>query len=124
MSTVTPIRPHLKLVAEEPDPMEVWPGVADVNRAGVALAVEMLEHLEKFVVDEHGRRPADYASLEDWQRRGRPFRNIVAEYLQSARKEGSEVEAGFCAVLTDIVCQLSEGMGPTSTRYSSAQFKS
>jgi hypothetical protein len=114
VSKVTPIRP-------EHDPEAIWPGVADVNRVGIALAAEMLERLEE--QDEHKIRLADYACLEDWPRQGRPFRNIVAEYLTAARKEGPEVEAGFCAVLTDMVGLLCEGMGVDTSRYSADRFK-
>jgi hypothetical protein len=104
--------------------MEVWQGVADVNRAGIALGLEMLVQLEDFENDEHGIRPAEYACLEDWPRQGRPFRNIVAEYLKAARKEGPEVEAGFCAMLTDIVGLLCSGSVPDTERYSDARFTS
>jgi hypothetical protein len=108
---------------DDPDPDEIWPGVADVSREGVALALEMLVELENGdAPDEHGIGPANYACLEDWPRQGRPFRNIVAEYLTTARKGGSEVEAGFCAVLTDIVGLLSSGSVPDTERYADARF--
>ena len=112
---VTPIRPDL-------GPMEIWPGVADVDRAGIALAVEMLADLEWNDEDEHGIPLADYACLEDWPRQGRPFRNVVAEYLMAARKEGPAVEAAFCAVLTDVVALCCTGTVPDSARYSAARF--
>jgi hypothetical protein len=125
MSKVTSIRSHLKLVVpSDTDAAEIWPGVADVNREGIALALEMLEQLENWEKDEHGIQLSDYACLEDWPRQGRPFRNIVAEYLAAARKEGPEVEAGFCAVLTDMVGLLCSGTVPDSERYSSAPFTS
>jgi hypothetical protein len=116
MNNVTPIRPHH-------DPEAIWPGVAAVSRAGVALAVEMLTDLEWNDEDEHGIPLADYACLEDWPRQGRPFRNIVAEYLTAARKEGPEVEAGFCAVLTDMVGLICTGTVPDAARYSGPRFK-
>ena len=106
------------MATDDRHPTEVWPGVADVNREGVALALAMLEQLENWEEDEHGIQLSDYACLEDWPRMGRPFRNIVAEYLMAARKEGPEVEAGFCAVLTDIVGLFSGGIVPDSARYS------
>jgi hypothetical protein len=119
---------HLKLVvpSDDPDPEEVWPGVADVNRAGLALAVEMLDLLEEGSgsSDEHGICLSDYACLENWPRHGHPFRNVVAEYLTVARNEGPEVEAGFCAVLTDIVALLCSGTVAHAERYSAARFAS
>jgi hypothetical protein len=117
-------RTHLKLVAppRDPDPTEIWQGVADVNREGMARAVEMLEQLESREDDEHGIRLADHACLEDWPRQGRPFRNIVAEYLAAARKGGPEVEAGFCAVLSDMLGLISSGSVPDSARYYSDTF--
>jgi hypothetical protein len=118
MGNVIPIR------RASDDPAEIWPGVADVNRAGVALALEMLMQLESCEDDEHGVRLSDYACLEDWPRQGRPFRNIVAEYLTAARKEGPEVEAGFCAMLTDFVGLGSGGVIADSGRYSEAPFTS
>jgi|SRR5580698_7850292 hypothetical protein len=115
---------YLKLVASrrDPDPEESWPGVADINRAGLALAVEMLEQLESCEDDEHGVRLTDYACLEDWPRQGRPFRNVVAEYLSAARKDGPQVEAGFCAVLSDTIALHCSGMVPDSARYYGSQF--
>jgi hypothetical protein len=104
------------------DPEALYPGVAEVDRAGVALAVEMLLQLENWETDEHGIELCGYACLEDWPRQGRPFRNIVAEYLTAARKEGPEVEAGFCAALTDMVGLLCSGIVPDSERYSAAPF--
>ena len=119
---------HLKLVVrpDDPDPEEVWPGVSDVNRAGLALAIEMLDLLEdgSGLSDEHGICLSDYACLEDWPRQGRPFRNVVAEYLTVARKEGPDVEAGFCAVLTDMLGLLCAGTVAHAERYSSARFAS
>lgn len=109
---------HLKLVSSDDDPMEIWPGVADVNREGVALAHEMLVLLEDYEdYDEHGIALADYCCLEDWPREGRPFHNFVAEYLKAARERGPEVEAGFCAALTDFVGMCSQGMSSDANRY-------
>lgn len=116
---------HLKLVvADVPDPTEIWPGVADVSREGMALALEMLIQLEATDDDEHGIRLGDYACLEDWPRQGRPFRNIVSEYMAVARKQGPEVEAGFCAVLTDMLGLLCSGTVPDTARYSESPFTS
>jgi hypothetical protein len=109
---------------DDPDPTEVWPGIADVNRMGFALALEMLDQLENWEEDEHKIRVSDSACLEDWPRQGRPFRNIVAEYLAAARKEGPEVEAGFCAVLTDFIALGCSGVVSGSERYSEGSFTS
>jgi hypothetical protein len=120
MGKSTRSRSHLKLVVPAEDdrnPAEVWPGWADVNRAGLTLAVEMLEQVESSEEDEHKIRLADYACLEDWPREGRPFRNIVAEYLTAARNQGPEVEAGFCAVLSDIVGLIGLSTVSDSGRY-------
>jgi hypothetical protein len=97
--------------------MEIWPGVADVNREGVTLAHEILVLLEDNEDDEHGVALADYGCLEDWPREGRPFRNFVAEFLKAARERGPEVEAGFCAVLTDMIAMTCQGMAPVARRY-------
>src|ERR1700693_546426 len=121
MAKVTPIRSYLKLVPpppDDPDPTEIWQGVADVNREGFALALQMLVQLEDWEQGEHGIGLANYAALEDWTRPRRPFRNIVAEYLTAARRGGLEVEAGFCAVLTAIVGLLCSGVVPDAERYS------
>jgi hypothetical protein len=60
---------------------------------------------------------ADYSSLEHWARQGRPFRNVVAEYLAQAREEGSAVEAGFCAVLSDMAALVATGVIPDIGNY-------
>jgi hypothetical protein len=96
--------------------MEAWPGVAEVSRRGVAIAVEMLTDLESNE-DEQGAAAYDLACLEDWPREGRPFRNVVAEYLKRARDAGPEVEAGFLAVLSDTVSMVCGGSVPSSERY-------
>jgi hypothetical protein len=82
---------------------DVWPGVADVNVQGVAIAIEMLTEFERNDEIGSGVHERDLCELEDWPRLGTPFRNIVAEYLKRAQAGGSEVEAGFCAVLTDML---------------------
>jgi hypothetical protein len=94
---------------EDADPMEVWKGVADVNVQGVAIAVEMLTEFERNDEIGSGVHERDLCELEDWPRLGTPFRNIVAEYLKRARETGPDVEAGFCAVLTDMIAAVYNG---------------
>lgn len=84
-------------------PTEIWKGVADVNVQGVAIAIDMLKELECNKEIGSGVCGRDLCELEDWPRLGTQFRNIVAEYLQRARDSGPDVEAGFCAVLTDMI---------------------
>lgn len=94
---------------EHGEPEEIWTGVADVNAQGVAIAVKMLTELDRNDLIGSDVRERDLCELEDWPRLGTPFRNIVAEYLQRAREAGSEVEAGFCAVLTDMLAMQCSG---------------
>lgn len=99
--------------------IDVWKGHASVNREGVALAVEMLDQLAEGTPAEDGAdvTVADYSSLEDWPRHGRPFRNVVVEYLTRAREAGSDVEAGFCAVLSDMAALVATGVIPDIGNY-------
>jgi hypothetical protein len=92
------------------DPQAMYPGVADVNREGVSIAIDMLYELEGGNEDADGVGPADRSSLDNWPRQGLLFRNIVAEYLAQARRAGPDVEAGFCAVLCDIVALNCQGL--------------
>jgi hypothetical protein len=97
---------------------DVWKGHAEVNREGVELAVEMLDELSAVNDDGDYVGVADYACLEDWPRQGRPFRNIVLEYLLRARQAGDDVESGFCAVLSDYVSLNMQGAcGHNGDRY-------
>lgn len=100
-------------------PEAIYPGVADMNREGVSIAVEMLCELEcGEVYDmETGTSFADLSNIENWPREGRPFRNIVHEYFARARGGGPDVEAGFCAVLSDLVAQCSAGTCPGAEFY-------
>jgi hypothetical protein len=88
-------------LSDSDDPTEIWPGHAEIDRAGVELAVQMLDEMTE-KTDEQRIMVADMCSLDDWQREGLPFRNIVAEYLERARSLGPEAESGFCAVLSDM----------------------
>jgi len=101
------------------DLRDVWPGHVDVDRAGADLAVEMLDALESTDTPDNGSglTEADYSQLENWARRGKPFRNIVAEYLKRAREAGPDVEAGFCAVLSDLVSQHCQGTDANADHY-------
>lgn len=100
-------------------PAAIYPGVADVNREGVAIAFEMLCELESgAVVDPEAHiRIAELSELENWPREGKPFRNVVYEYLTRAKQSGPAVEAGFCAVLSDFVAQVLEGGAPSAHFY-------
>jgi hypothetical protein len=109
------------LLGPNSNSMDIWPGWADVNREGAALAHEMFVRLEENEDDEHGVALADYGCLEDWPREGRPFRNFVAEYLKAARERGPDVEAGFCAALTDVVGLVFQEQAPTAHRYERLQ---
>jgi len=97
--------------------MDVWKGHAAIDQAGAELAVEMLDEVEDTKLDDGGVSPGDFCCLEDWPRHGRPFRNIVAEYLQRARAAGPDVEAAFCAVLSDYVDFGGPGGGGCAERY-------
>jgi hypothetical protein len=101
------------------DYKDVWPGHVNVDRAGAELAVEMLDALESSDTADNGSglTEADYSQLENWARRGKPFRNIVAEYLQRAREAGPDVDAGFCAVLSDLVSQHCQGTDAEADSY-------
>jgi hypothetical protein len=80
---------------------EIWPGHAELDRAGVEIAVEMFEELNEETEDDTiGMN--DLCCLQDWPRNGRPFRNIVSEYLERARAAGPAAEYAFTAVLTDL----------------------
>lgn len=103
--------------AQSADPQEVWPGFAQIDRMGAALARDMLYELEDPGSDEHGVGLADYSSLEDWPRRGRPFRNVVAEYAAMAQAAGPEVLDGFYAVLSDYVSIACNGATPDAVSY-------
>lgn len=102
---------------EDADPTDTWKGVVDVNRRGIAIAVEMLTELEWNDQVGSGVAECDLCSLEDWPRHGTPFRNVVAEHLQRAREAGPEVEAGFCAVLGDMISLVCSGTIPAASRY-------
>jgi hypothetical protein len=97
--------------------MDIWKGHAAVDQTGVELAVEMLDELEDPKADDECVALGDLCCLEDWPRHGRPFRNIVAEYLARARTAGPDVEAGFCAVLSDYVSLGGPGSGGSAERY-------
>jgi hypothetical protein len=98
------------------NPHSIWPGHADMDRAGVELAIEMLRVLEEGERDD-GIAEGDYCCLEDWPRQGGPFRNIVVEYMARAREAGSGVENAFCAVITDYLALGSLGSGVRSAEF-------
>lgn len=98
------------------DPQVTWPGHVQLEPRGVSLAVELLEELESLDADAEVN-PHDLADLEDWPREGRPFRNIVLEYLQRAHQESPEAQASFCAVLSDFLSICCAGAVPEAGRY-------
>ena len=80
---------------------DIWPGHVDLDRTGVALAVEMFDEMAEDT-DVDRVQVADMCCLEDWPRNGQPFRNIVAEYLERARQAGPAALYAFTAVLSDL----------------------
>jgi hypothetical protein len=102
---------------EQPDPMELWRGHAEISRDGVRLVLQMMEELEDTESEDFGVSNAGFCDLEDWPREGRPFRNIFAEYLERARAAGADVEAGFCAVVSDFFALNCSGLSPDGNRY-------
>lgn len=75
-----------------------------LTKRGMQMAVQMLEELgDKSTINAKGAVLADRCQLEPEHRFGEPFRNIVAERLEQARKLGPDSEAGFCAVLSHVV---------------------
>jgi hypothetical protein len=89
-------------------PEEIWPGRQSVNQAGAKLAVEMLLELHSGASDDVGISARNYCDLGDWARQGRPFRNIIREFLHRAQLFGADAETGFCAVLTDFVAAFAD----------------
>lgn len=51
--------------------------------------------------DEHDITPAEYYELGNCVRRGRPFRNVVAQYAPRAQAPGPAAPAALHAVLSD-----------------------
>jgi hypothetical protein len=97
------------------DPATAWPGHAPIEPGGVELAIAMIRELEDSDLGQDGINENDRSCLENWPREGKPFRNIVLEYLQLARE--LKVEAGFCAVLSDYLALGSQGMSSSADRY-------
>jgi hypothetical protein len=91
-----------------------------LNRAGVKLAVRMLEELESkegYCATAEPYRPscAEECGLEAQYRAGRPQRDIVREYLDRAHAAGAEVESSFTRVVSDFVSQCRGGGGVPDT---------
>lgn len=99
------------------DPMEVWPGVAALDRRGVEIANDMLVDLEETEADSLGGSLGNLSCLEDWPRAGLPHRNVVAERLEIARQAGAEAESAFLAVLSDFIGLCAQGNSPNMSRY-------
>jgi hypothetical protein len=93
--------PRLNFLSDSEDPCSVWPGFAALDRSGVAFAVKMFGELEKQTED--GIEVSDMCCLENWPREGLPFRNIVGEYIERARRAGAAAEYAFTAVLSDLI---------------------
>lgn len=99
------------------DPSMIWPGFAEVNTEGAALAREMFIELEEIDVESDAPMAGDLAQLENCPRRGQPFRNVVAEYLARAQARGPSVTDGFCAVLGDYISACLNGSVPDVSFY-------
>jgi hypothetical protein len=86
-------------------------GVTDC-REGHKLAIVMLRELEA---------STDLCDLclldESVTGRATPQDNIVLRYLEKCRERSESVEAGFCAVLSDMVAASSEGFTLEATDY-------
>lgn len=100
-------------------PAAVYPGRAEINRAGATIAWDMLCELESVDCEDEGPNIAEHSDLENWPRQRRPFRNVVAEYAAIANAVGPEVLDGFYAILSDVVAITCQGMCPAAARYDS-----
>jgi hypothetical protein len=77
--------------------------------AGHELAFEMFDEL---LGEDGSGTPADAALLDRNYRHGRPYRDVVADYLERAHKAGPEVERGFTMILSDLVAVAMQGSCP------------
>lgn len=87
---------------------------ADPILHGQKLALQMLREIES--VDDDGTGPADACDLEHAYNRKIPFRNIVLENLQRARKQGAAVEYGFTSALTHALAKITGGLQTIGAR--------
>jgi hypothetical protein len=100
-------------------PAAVYPGHAEINRAGATIAWNMLCELERVDCEDDGPNIAEHSDLENWPRQGRPFRNVVAECAARADVAGPEVLEAFYAILSDFIAITCQGMCPAAARYDS-----
>jgi hypothetical protein len=97
------------------EPTEEFPGDATIDPAGAAIARAMLRELEE--VDLVHGTPANDSLLANWPREGRPFRNVVAEYVAKAHAMSPQALEAFYAVLSDFISWASQGSVPNSSSY-------
>jgi hypothetical protein len=105
---------------EDDDPQVRWPGYAPIDRAGAEIALELLERLEDESASDDEDDPAELAelaNLENWARRGRPYRNLLAEYVKRARAVSPEAENAFLAVIGDLAALVMQGTVPDAASY-------
>lgn len=102
-----------KIIYLDDQPEAVYPGHAEIDQTGARLALQMLRCMEnEDPENSDGVTVMDDCQLENWPRRGRPFRNLVAEYLEKARAAGPEAANGFYAVLTGYISETMMGCPP------------
>lgn len=82
--------------------------------AGHELVLNMFEEL---LGEDGAGTSADAALLDRNYRRGRAYRDVVAEYLERARRAGPEVERGFTMILSDFVAVAMQGSCPDAYYY-------
>jgi hypothetical protein len=84
----------------------------DDRREGYKLAITMLRELEA------SPELCDLCALDEFVTgRATPQDNIVLRYLEKCRGRSASVEAGFCAILSDLVAESSEGFTLKATDY-------
>src|ERR1700680_2305242 len=82
------------------------------RREGYKLAITMLRELEA------SPELCDLCALDEFVTgRATPQDNIVLRYLEKCRERSASVEAGFCAILSDLVAESSEGFTLKATDY-------
>jgi len=82
--------------------------------AGHELAFSMFDDL---LGEDGSGADGDAALLDREYRHGRPYRDIVADYLERARDAGPEVERGFTMILSDMVAAVMQGSCPDAFYY-------
>jgi hypothetical protein len=84
---------------------------------GAELAVQMLKEIESHNLEDIYHLEAEYRPADTQQQ------NILLQYLDAARAQGRDVEAGFAAVLTDFVAACRLGIVPNTENYRPATAK-